>query len=324
MTASAKGASGWLRAKSRCRSIVRACRRPESSADGQSLDDAGRDELLGEHERVPLESTLVLGLVVVVGEQPGGVGDRVALAGKDVDEHRVRDLHPRLQWLGLGDDEPLERLLGPVDEAVGRLLALDLLLLLGVVTGLLDGAEVLDDVVGGLGDDPAAGVEAGAAGSPDDLVELAGLEQALLRTVELRQPGEQDRADRHVDADAEGVGAADDLEQAVLGELLDEATVLRQHARVVHADAVPHEPRERASEARPEPEAADALGDRLALLARRDLDGHEALGALEGGRLREVDDVDGRAVLLEQLLDGLVEGGRRHTRTRAGRGARCR
>ena len=58
----------------------------------------------------------------------------------------------------------------------------------------------------------------------------------------------------------------------------------------------------------PEAEAADALGDRLALLARRDLDGHEALGALEGGRLREVDDVDRCAVLLEQLLDGLVEG----------------
>ena len=122
------------------------------------------------------------------------------------------------------------------------------------------------------------------------------------------RPVSSDGADRHVDADAEGVGAADDLEQAVLRELLDEAAVLRQHARVVHADAVPHEPRERAAEAGAEAEAADAGRDRVALLARRDLDGHEALGPLEGGRLREVDDVDGRAVLLEQLLDGLVEG----------------
>ena len=145
-------------------------------------------------------------------------------------------------------------------------------------------------------------------GPSDDLVELARLEHALLRPVELRQAGEQHGADRHVDADAERVGAADDLEQAVLRELLDEAAVLRQHPRVVHADAVPDEPRERAAEAGPEAEAADAGGDRLALLARRDLDGHEALGPLEGGRLREVDDVDRRAVLREQLLDGLVEG----------------
>ncbi len=107
------------------------------------------------------------------------------------------------------------------------------------------------------------------------------LSSALLRPVELRQSGEQDGADRHVDADAERVGAADDLEQAVLRELLDEASVLRQHAGVVHADAVPHEPRQGSAEAGAEPEAADAVGDRLALLARRDLDDHEALGALE-------------------------------------------
>ena len=251
MTASAKGASGWLSAKSRWRSIVSACRRPDSSDGREALDDAGGEQLLGEHERVPLEASLVLGLVVVVGEQPRRVGDRVALAGEDVDEHRVRDAQAGLERLGLGDDEPLEGLLGPVDEAVGGLLALDLLLLLGVVARLLDGAEVLDDVVRCLRDDPAAGVEPRPSGAADDLVELAGLEQALLRAVELRQAGEQHGADRDVDADAERVGAADDLEQAVLRELLDEAPVLRQHARVVHADAVPHEPRERAAEARP-------------------------------------------------------------------------
>ena len=271
-----------------------------------------------------LQAALVLGLVVVVREQPLGVRHRVALAGQDVDEHRVRDAHPRCQRLGLGRDEALEGLLRPADEAVGGLLALDLALLLRVVTRLLDGPVVLDDVVGSLGDDPAAHVEPRPTGPPDDLVELARLEHPLLRAVELRQPGEHDRADRHVDAHAQRVGAADDLEQAVLRELLDEPPVLRQHAGVVHADAVAHETRERAPEARAEAEAADAGRDRVALLARRDLDRHEALRPLEGRRLREVHDVDGGAVLLEQLLDGLVERGdgirelERHGTLRAG------
>ena len=59
-----------------------------------------------------------------------------------------------------------------------------------------------------------------------------------LLPVELAQPREQHRADRHVDADAERVGAADDLEQAALRELLDEHAVLRQQPGVVQADAV--------------------------------------------------------------------------------------
>ena len=66
----------------------------------------------------------------------------------------------------------------------------------------------------------------------------------------LRQAGEQHGADRHVDADAEGVGAADDLEQPGLGQLLDQPAVLRQHAGVVHADAVPDQPGQRPPEAR--------------------------------------------------------------------------
>ena len=59
-----------------------------------------------------------------------------------------------------------------------------------------------------------------------------------LLAVELAEPGEQHRADRDVDADAERVGAADDLEQPVLRELLDEHAVLGQQPGVVQADAV--------------------------------------------------------------------------------------
>ena len=60
-----------------------------------------------------------------------------------------------------------------------------------------------------------------------------------LLAVELAQLREQHRADRDVDADAQRVGAADHLEQALLRELLDQQPVLRQQPGVVQADAVP-------------------------------------------------------------------------------------
>ena len=48
---------------------------------------------------------------------------------------------------------------------------------------------------------------------------------------------EQDRPDRDVHADAERVGAADDLEEPLLRELLDEQPVAREEPGVVDADA---------------------------------------------------------------------------------------
>ncbi len=69
-------------------------------------------------------------------------------------------------------------------------------------------------------------------------MEIAGAEDPGLLPVELAQPGEHHRADGHIDADAQGVGAADDLEQPLLGELLDEQPVLGQETGVVQSDAV--------------------------------------------------------------------------------------
>src|SRR3712207_9185517 len=65
-------------------------------------------------------------------------------------------------------------------------------------------------------------VVAGPSGAAGDLVELAHLQQPGAGAVVLRQCAEDDGADRHVDAHAEGVGAADDLEQSGLGQLLDQ------------------------------------------------------------------------------------------------------
>src|SRR5690606_22324790 len=102
-------------------------------------------------------------------------------------------------------------------------------------------AQVLDDVLGRLRDHAALVVEPLAARPSADLLEIADAQDGGLLSVELAELGEQHRADGHVDADAEGVGAADDLEEPLLRELLHEQAVLREKPRVVDADSVANE-----------------------------------------------------------------------------------
>ena len=210
---------------------------------------------------------------------------RVAGPVEDVQQHGVRDPHAGDQRLRLGGDEALERRRPPRDEAGRRGLALaglhGLLHALGPLGLVLDvrelrrglalGRLVLDHVLGGLDHHGAGGVEAGPARPAGDLVELAGLEQAGLLAVELGQRGEQHGADRHVDPDAERVRAADDLEQPVLGQLLHEAAVLGQHARVVDTDAAADELGECLAKRRGEAEVSDFLSDALLFFSRNDV-----------------------------------------------------
>ena len=72
-------------------------------------------------------------------------------------------------------------------------------------------------------------------------MELAGTQTAATGTVKLRQRRNQHGADGHVNAHTQGVGTADDLEQTFLSQLLDQAAVLGQHARVVNTDAGTHQ-----------------------------------------------------------------------------------
>ena len=184
---------------------------------------------------------------------------------------RIRDG----QLLGLARDQLVEGLLAPDHRALRWLLELGLGLLafraerLVLRLGLCLGLLVLDDVLGRLDHDEPGRVEARPARAAGDLQELAGLQDPLPVAVELRQPGEEHGADRHVDADAEGVGAADDGEQAGLGEGLHEAPVLGQHPGVVHADAGLHQLLQRLAEAGAEPEGPDLLGDGVLVLAGR-------------------------------------------------------
>ena len=159
----------------------------------------------------------------------------------------------------------------------------------------------------GLDDDSAGRVEAGPSRPAGDLMELAGLQMPNAHPVVLGQAGEQHGADRDVDAHSQGVGAAHDLQQAGLGQQLDQPPVLGQHPRVVHADSVPHQPRQGAPEPSGEPEVADQVGDRVLLSAGADVQAHQRLGLLDRRRLGEMHDIDGRTMSAQQLFERLVQ-----------------
>ena len=245
---------------------------------------------------------------MVVGQQPAYDGEGVLLAGQDVDQHPVVDPHPALQLLGDAGDELVEGLLVPHDRARRRLAELRLGLLVAAGRGLLLGLLVVDDVLGRLHDDVAGAVVAGPARPAGDLLELADLQHPLPAAVELGQPAEQHGADRDVDADAERVGAADDRQQPRLGELLDDAAVLRQHPGVVDADAGAQQLVQGLAEPGAEPQPGRPGRDRLLVGELAEHGGaQQRRRVLDRSGLGEVDDVDGRLVGHDQLLEGVGE-----------------
>ena len=133
--------------------------------------------------------------------------------------------------------------------------------------GLLLRLPLLDDVLGRLRDDAPRVVEPAPPRAPRDLLELADGEEPHLRPVELRELREEDRPDRDVHADAERVGPADDVEEPLLRELLDEEAVLREEPGVVDADPEREEPPELLAVGRREADPGDDLPDLLPLLA---------------------------------------------------------
>ncbi len=191
---------------------------------------------------------------------------------------------------------------------LGRLLAHDALELHRIAGGLRLELLVLDDVLGRLRDDVALLVEPAPAGAPRDLLEVADAQDGSLLAVELAEPREEHRAERDIDPDAERVGTADDGEQTALGELLDQQPVLRKQARVMDADAVGEEALHLLAVRRVEAHLPEGLGDGALALLGHEVHAHQVLRRLGRGALREVDDVDRRAALGDQIRDGLVQG----------------
>ena len=74
-------------------------------------------------------------------------------------------------------------------------------------------------VFGSLGDHQSLGIESHTTGSSGNLVEFTGAQAAHLGAVELGQGREHHGVNRHIDADAQCIGAANHGQQTLLGEL---------------------------------------------------------------------------------------------------------
>ena len=216
--------------------------------------------------------------------------------------HCVRHLHARAQRLGLRGDKPLECLLVPADEPVGRFCRLDFPGALGVAARLGQGPVTLYVVDGGLDDDRALLVKAASPRTPCDLMELPSVEAPLTRPVEFGQRRHHHRTDGHVDADAKRVRAADDGKQARLGKTFHRPAVPRQHAGMMHAN--PHEDQafQRLAKSGGKPDSPNRLLYRLALLLGRDPEARQRLRAFMGCILREMDDVEWSLIAPQRKL----------------------
>ena len=242
--------------------------------------------------------------------------DRVLRAVHQVQQHRMGDVEGRSQRLRGGFNQLLEGLLRPAHEALRRLLTLGgqrLVNALGVVTELRlrlrQQARVLNIVLGCLNHHGTGGIEARTACASSNLVELAGTQTAATGTIKLGQRRNQHGTNRHVNTHTQGVGTADDLEQTLLSQLLDQAAVLGQHARVVNADTGAHQLIQRLTEARSEAELRDELGDTFLIFLRGDSHRQQRIRLLQRRLLREVHNVDRGLLGLHELLHGLLNRG---------------
>ena len=237
-------------------------------------------------------------------------GSGIAALLDHANHHGVRDAQARLECLGLRLDQALKGLLVPGDKALGGLLLFNLAELLGVVARLGHELGVLDLVLRGLGDDHALRIEARTAGATGNLMELAGAQTTHLVAIELGERGEHHGVDGYVDADAERIGAADDGQQALLRQALDQQAIARQHASMVHADAAAEQALEDLAEGRREARALGRFLDGLALLLAGNAKVGEGLRRRKCGILAKVHDVERGLAATHRELDGALEGGR--------------
>src|SRR4029077_774630 len=142
---------------------------------------------------------------------------------------------------------------------------------------LLLQAPVLDDVLGGLRDDIPSLVETFASGPAANLLKLAHAQDGRLFAVVLAEAREQDGSNRDVYADAKRVGAADDGEQPLLREALDEQPILRQETRVVQTNSVRKKALHLFAERRIEPHAPELCADFLFLVFGDEVEAHQVL-----------------------------------------------
>ena len=155
----------------------------------------------------------------------------------------------------------------------------------------------------------AGGIKTSAACASSNLVELAGTQTAATGTIKLRQRRNQHGTNRHVNTHTQGVGTANHLEQTLLSQLLDQAAVLGQHARVVNTDTGTHQLIQRLTEARTETELSNQLRDAFLIFLRGNSHRQQRVRLLQRRLLREVHNVDRSLLGLHELLHRLLNRG---------------
>jgi hypothetical protein len=276
----------------------------------RELEEFGVDERSVDRDGAADVLPLPLAWLVVLDEEAAHRPAAIARAVEQAHDHLVVDVEARGQGLGFAADQLVERVLRPVHvTALGRLL-LHGLLLARVGLGLLGRALVLDHVRRRLNPDVTPIVETAPPGTPGDLLELADAKDPRAAAVVLAELGEQNGPDRDVHADAQGVGPADDLQQAGLCEALDEQAVFGEQTGVMDADATNEESPEGATERRVEPEPTDQLLGAFLLVLGERIQAEISLSCLGRVTLREVDEVDRGHPGRQQLFDRPVESGR--------------
>ncbi len=248
---------------------------------------------------------------VVVGHQPAHRRAAIARPIEQAHHHLVVDVEAGGERLGVTVHQPIERLLVPMRVAAfWRLLLHELLSFLGVGLGLLRRLLITHHVFRRLGPHVTTIVETLAPGTAGDLLELSNAQHPDPAAVVLAQLREQHRTNRHVDPDAERVGATDDLQQTGLCQTFDEQPILGEQAGMVHTDTSREEAPEALAEWRVEPEAPDQRLDLLLLILGERAQAQQSLRRLGGLALGEMHEIDGGPARRQQLFDRVVQRGR--------------
>ena len=161
---------------------------------------------------------------------------------------------------------------------------------------------------GGLAPHETLGIETPPPRPTGDLLKLSYGQQPSLDPVKLAQLGEEHGADRDVHPHAQRVRPAYALQQTFPRETFHEEPVLWKETGVVDADAEGDVPPELVTNRGVKLEPAELGVERLLLVRRQREGAAQVLRAFVRLSLREVDDVHGCPVGIDEFLDALDQG----------------
>ena len=115
---------------------------------------------------------------------------------------------------------------------------LSLALVLGVAFSFALKPSILNDVLGSLPHDPALIIKTFASRATGYLMKITRGQNRDFFAVEFREAGEEDCSNGNIHADAESVRPANDFQEALLRELLDEDAIFWKQSGMMKTNSV--------------------------------------------------------------------------------------